>query len=173
MKNHEENQQLLHRIRRWVVFIMVGLALSGLTAFPIQIAFEWLLPMIKEAGPSFPFYKWLLYVAGGVQDTYHHYPFFGYGTDWLAFAHLLLALVYYGAWVDPVRNQWLFRFGFVACAGIVPLAFIAGPLRGIPFAWQLIDCSFGVLCFFPLLRALQLTKRLEKRQPHNFQIATP
>jgi hypothetical protein len=33
---------------------------------------------------------------------------------------------------------------------VVPLALVCGPLRGIPFYWQLIDCSFGVLGIIPL-----------------------
>jgi len=27
---------------------------------------------------------------------------------------------------------------------------ICGPIRGIPFYWRLIDCSFGVFGFIPL-----------------------
>jgi hypothetical protein len=38
----------------------------------------------------------------------------------------------------------------VACAAVFFLAFICGPIRGIPFFHQLIDCSFGFFGFFPL-----------------------
>ena len=34
------------------------------------------------------------------------YPLLAYGTDWLAFSHLVLAVVFLGAWRDPVRNRW-------------------------------------------------------------------
>jgi hypothetical protein len=36
------------------------------------------------------------------------------------------------------------EFGIIACLAIFPLALIAGSIRGIPFFWQIIDCSFGV-----------------------------
>jgi len=48
------------------------------------------------------------------------------------------------------RYIWVINFGLIACAGVIPLALICGPVRGIPFYWQLIDCSFGVVGFIPL-----------------------
>jgi hypothetical protein len=45
----------------------------------------------------------------------------------------------------------IITFGLIACASVIPLALIAGPIRGIPFPWRLIDCSFGVLGSVPLL----------------------
>jgi len=54
--------------------------------------------------------------------------------------------------VDRHCAQYLgHRFRHHACVGVIPLALICGPLRGIPFYWQLIDCSFGVVGFIPLL----------------------
>lgn len=160
-------EQTRKQLKRLVVLIMVGLALSGLTAFPIQWAFDQLLPIVHSIGPGFPFYKWLMYVGEGIESTYTAYPFFGYGTDWLAYAHLLLALLFYGPYIDPVRNSWLFQFGLIACIGVIPLALVAGAVREIPFAWRLIDCSFGVVCAIPLLWALKLTRKLEtlEQQP--------
>jgi hypothetical protein len=38
----------------------------------------------------------------------------------------------------------------IACVAIIPLAFICGPIRQIPFYWRLIDCSFGVFGIIPL-----------------------
>ncbi|CAM5674317.1 hypothetical protein SALBM311S_00493 [Streptomyces alboniger] len=38
----------------------------------------------------------------------------------------------------------------IACAGIVPLALICGPVRGIPFWWTVIDMSVGVFGVIPL-----------------------
>ena len=35
--------------------------------------------------------------------------------------------------------------GIAACLAVIPLALICGPIRGIPFYWRLIDCSFGVI----------------------------
>jgi hypothetical protein len=73
-----------------------------------------------------------------------------YGTDWLAFAHIVIAVAFIGPLRDPVRNIWVIEFGMIACALVIPLALIFGPLRGIPFFWRLIDCSFGIIGFVPL-----------------------
>lgn len=88
-------------------------------------------------------------------------PFMLYGTDWLAFAHLVIAVAFYGPYRDPVRNIWVVEFGMIACAGIIPLALICGPIRGIPFWWSVIDMSFGVFGVIPLLIVRRMIKRLE------------
>jgi hypothetical protein len=91
-----------------------------------------------------------------------HAPFLAYGTDWLAFAHLVLGVVFIGPIVDPIRNKWVLQFGVIACVGVLALALIAGPIRGIPPLWRAIDCSFGVFGAIPLLIALRRTTQLER-----------
>jgi hypothetical protein len=59
-----------------------------------------------------------------------------------------------------VKNVWVVQFGLIACAGVIPLALIAGQIRGIPWWWRLIDCSFGVFGAVPLLVVLRLVRRL-------------
>lgn len=86
-----------------------------------------------------------------------------YGTDWLAFAHIVIAVVFIGPLKDPVRNVWVIQFGMIACILIIPLALICGPIRQIPFYWQLIDCSFGVIGIIPLYKCYQLIRRLENQ----------
>ena len=86
----------------------------------------------------------------GLETTGREYPFLAYGTDWLAFAHLVIAVAFWGPLRDPVRNIWVVEFGMIACLLVIPLALICGPIRGIPFCWQLIDCSFGVFGLIPL-----------------------
>ncbi len=49
----------------------------------------------------------------------------------------------------------------IACAGIIPLALICGPIRDIPFWWSVIDMSFGVFGVIPLLIVRRMIKRLE------------
>ena len=44
---------------------------------------------------------------------------------------------------------------------VVPLALIAGEIRGIPLWWRLIDCGFGVGGFVPLWFAARLVRRLQ------------
>ena len=50
----------------------------------------------------------------------------------------------------------------LACIAIIPLAFIAGPVRGIPFYWKCIDCSFSVFGIIPLYLLRNWIKKLEK-----------
>jgi hypothetical protein len=74
------------------------------------------------------------------------FPFLAYGTDWLAFAHLMIAVAFIGPLRDPVRNRWILEWAMICCVGVLPLAFIMGPIRG-PFGWTLVDCAFGVVGF--------------------------
>jgi hypothetical protein len=105
---------------------------------------------------------WFLAVRDGLRATYAKYPWVAYATDWLAFAHLVLAVFFVGPWRDPVRNVWVIKAGLVACVLVLPLALFVGPLRGIPLGWRLIDCSFGVLGAIPLCYCLRLTRRLQQ-----------
>jgi hypothetical protein len=81
----------------------------------------------------------------------------------------VIAVAFYGPYRDPVRNIWVVEVGMIACAGIVPLALICGPVRGIPFWWSLIDMSFGVFGVIPLYVVWKRIKRLEALPP----VATP
>jgi succinate-acetate transporter protein len=157
----------LPRIRFYLTLFILGLVLSGLTAFPLQLETEYLARLlnIPDTAPptnytGLPY--WIATVRDALRDTYARYPFIAYGTDWLAFAHLLLAVLFIGPWRDPVRNKWVLDFGLLACAAVIPLALIAGPLRGIPLYWRLIDCSFGLLGALPLYLARRHTLALER-----------
>lgn len=157
---YEYRTRLLRRIRWSVTIFIAGLFISGVTAFPLQTEVEWLARWCTHLGN--PICSWISEVRTGLQYANGHYPFMAYGTDWLAFAHIMFAVLFVGAWVDPIRNRWLLQFGLIACAGIVPLALIAGAVRDIPAFWQLIDISFGVVGALPLLLALRSTNQLEK-----------
>lgn len=133
----------LKKIRILIVFFMISLALSGITAFPIQTELHWLLGFKSGLPPALT--SWLQKVYDAIKDTNEHYPFLSYGYDWLAFAHLMIALVFIGPYKDPERNSWVIEWAMIACICVIPLALLAGPVRGIPFYWQLIDCSFGVI----------------------------
>ena len=85
---------------------------------------------------------WIDRVRDGLDSADAEYPFLLYGTDWLAFAHLVIAVAFYGVVRDPFLNVSVIKFGMIACAGIVPLALICGPVRGIPLWWSVIDMSF-------------------------------
>jgi hypothetical protein len=101
-------------------------------------------------------------VHDGVVETNRSYPFMAYGTDWLAFAHLVIAIAFIGPLIDPIRNRWVLQFGTIACIGVIPLALIAGRIRGIPPYWRLIDCSFGIVGVIPLLICLHYIRQIER-----------
>jgi hypothetical protein len=157
--------ELLRSIRFWLSLFILGLILSGLTAFPLEQETAWL-ASFPETHPVLPdsITLWVARVHAALLDTNLHYPFLAYGTDWLAFAHLVLAIAFLGPLRDPVRNKWVLQFGVIACLAVFPLALIAGPLRGIPPLWRVIDCSFAVFGAIPLLICLQRVRRLEQFQ---------
>lgn len=160
-------RQLLRRIRWLTAIVMAGLVISGLTALPL----EWELRQghrwvgsLLPGRPDDPFSVagWFERVRLGVAEVSQKHPFIWLGTDWLAFAHLVIAISFVGAWRDPVRNRWLFTYGLVACALVVPGAMAFGALRGTPWFWRLIDASFGILGAVPLWYARRHTMELER-----------
>lgn len=151
MNDRETN--LLRRIRMTTWVFIIGLVLSGATAIPLASELDLLVKLFPTASapagdPGFA--GWILRVRDAVQDTNARHAFLAYGTDWLAFGHFVIGVAFIGALRDPVRNSWLFTFGMIACAMIIPYAFIFGAVRGIPVGWRLIDCSFGVFGMIPV-----------------------
>jgi hypothetical protein len=158
---------LLRRIRVWLVLFIADLVLSGLTAFPLERELVFLnhlmgVSAVVPSGGEPALHTWLRLVLEALTTTNRNYPFLAYGTDWLAFGHLVIALAFVGPLLDPVRNRWVLTFGLIACAGVIPLALIAGQVRGIPFYWRLIDMSFGVFGAVPLLLCINYVRRLER-----------
>jgi hypothetical protein len=154
----------LRIVRLWLVIFIVGLILSGITAFPLQTETALLVRISTSLGlpghlPAL--HGWLTRVADALADTNTRYPFLAYGTDWLAFGHLVIAVAFIGPVIDPVRNKWFVTFGLIACAGVLPLALIAGPIRGIPLYWRFIDCSFGAFGCILLLICRAKINRIE------------
>ena len=151
--NHE--QQLLRRIRALTLLVIAGLVISGATAIPVETEVNLLASMLGHSGPEGAqpagvLAEWILRAQTGVHAMNAKYPFIAYGGDWLAFGHFAIAIVFIGAWRDPVRNAWLFDFGLIVSALVLPYALCFGAWRGIPVWWRLIDCSFGVGCVIPL-----------------------
>ena len=160
-------QDHLRRIRFWLAVFIIGLVLSGITAFPLETELNWMVSILhagwlRPISESTGVLPWIERVYNALRTTNADYPFLAYGTDWLAFAHLVIAIAFIGPYLDPVRNKWFITFGLIACAGVIPLALIAGPVRGIPFPWRLIDCSFGVFGSVPLLLCRRSIRALER-----------
>jgi hypothetical protein len=156
------NARRLHYARVLLALFIVALVLSGITAFPLVWELRVLTGWVGEGtaiGTAMPeLANWLERVREGLETTARDYPFIAYGTDWLAFAHIVIAVAFIGPLRDPVRNLWVVEFGMIACLLVVPLALICGPIRGIPWGWRLIDCSFGVFGWIPLAIAWRLIR---------------
>lgn len=147
--------QLRRRIRALTWLFIIGLVLSGATAIPLNwelgLLVNWFgLEGQTSANATSELGRWLLTAREALHDVNAKHPLLFYGTDWLAFGHFVIAIAFVGALRDPVRNEWLFTFGMIACVLVIPYALVFGALRGIPFWWRLIDCSFGVFGFIPL-----------------------
>lgn len=152
----------IKQIRRLIIFFIISLALSGITAFPLQTEMDFL----QEHCSSFPDFMctWITEVNASVSKTD---SIVLYGTDWLAFAHIIIALFFIGVYINPVKNKYIVQVGMIACVAVFPLAFICGPIRDIPFFHQIIDCCFGIIGFIPLKIIYNKIKILEQTNSKN------
>jgi hypothetical protein len=161
------NRDFLLRYRLVLGLFIAGLIGSGITAFPL----EWELSILSKLlgitdsaryADMHGLQRWIAFVEFGLRETYSRFPFFGYASDWLAFGHLAIAAFFVLPLINPVRYRAVLQVGLVACAGVLVVALVCGPIRGIPFLWMLIDCSFGIIGAIPLLYCLRLTRKIEK-----------
>jgi len=159
MQPIDTRAKLLKKIRLTIIFFMIALILSGITAFPLETELHWLLQYRNRMPEQLGIFINTVYEA--LHDTNLRYPMLAYGYDWLAFAHIVIAMFFIGPLKDPVKNIWVIEWGMLACVAVIPLAFIAGPVRGIPFYWKCIDCSFGVFGIIPLYIVWRWIKKLE------------
>jgi hypothetical protein len=99
-------------VRRWIIFFIIALALSGLTAFALETELGWLVggwPFARGGS----LYGWVLRVYAALRDINLRYPFLAYGYDWLAFiAGTVRGIPIYWRLIDC-------SFGVV---GLVPLS---------------------------------------------------
>jgi len=165
------HDRLLRSIRLWLSIFIVGLVLSGVTAFPLQSELTVLVRIstdlnLQQHAPALA--VWIARVSAAFTDTNLRYPFLAYGTDWLAFGHLVIAAAFVLPFREPVRYQGIITWGLIACAGVLPLALIAGPIRGIPFYWRLIDSSFGLVGCIPLMLIQRRIRQLESHANATF-----
>lgn len=155
----------LTKIRIYIAIVMFGLLIAGVTAFPLLTEVNWVSRVLVSNGSLDPgqyskLIAWVLTVREGLENTYAGYPWVAYGTDWLAFGHLMIMLFFILPYREPVRYEGVLWIGIWSSLLILPLAFICGPLRGIPWYWQLVDCSFGVVCVVPLWLAIREVRGL-------------
>ena len=166
----------IKKIRFLIIFYIVALVAAGVTAFPVESELNLLCTLLSinpetlsELQGSFiePVLSWLYGVKEGMTETNDKYPYLAYGFDWLAYAHLMIAALFVGPYIDPIKNKWVIYWGIFACISIFPLACICGPIRSIPFYWTLVDCSFGLFGILPLIWCVRLIKQLEKETVQN------
>jgi hypothetical protein len=155
-------KSVLFRYRVSLGLFILGLVVSGITAFPLLWEVSLLHRWLQSVGHGVPgLQRWIDFVNSGLLETYARFPFFPYGTDWLGFGHLVIAMFFVLPMANPVKYRAILVVGLIACAGVLILALVCGPLRGIPFGWRLIDSSFGMIGAIPLLYCLHLTKTLQ------------
>jgi len=162
MNTDETQIKTRKQIRLLLIIFIVGLVLSGATAIPLESEIKTVAEIQKQLGISetSDASAWLAKIQNALVETNTKFPFMAYGTDWLAFAHFVIAIAFIGPLRDPVKNVWVIEFGIIACALVVPFALCMGAIRGIPIGWRLIDCSFGVLGIIPLWLCRYEIKRI-------------
>jgi hypothetical protein len=148
----------LRTVRRLLALFIVALLVSGLTVWPAVAELRFALGITGTDGTVGIF---LQRVLQAYQKVEQESSFLLYGYDWLAFAHVVLAGLFIGPWLDPVRNRWVILFGLGACVAIFPLAFICGAMRGIPVWWRFVDCSFGIFGAAVLWPCHRITRAIE------------
>ena len=146
----DRRRVLRRRIRVLLVGFAVGVVLAGVTAIPLPQELD-LVARLTHARLGDPGLSgWIARVRDALAETDRRYPFLAYGTDWLAFGHLMIAAAFWGPIREPVRNRFVVRWGMFCCLASVPVALTFGPLRGIPLFWLPIDCAFGLVGIIPL-----------------------
>ena len=159
------NPQRLFRYRLSLGLFILGMVLSGISALPLQSELALLSRFLGISDPAsyadmHGLQRWIAFVYFGLRQTYSRFPYFGYATDWLAFGHFAIAGFFILPFFDAIRYRAVLHIGLAACAGVIIVALICGPIRSIPWFWTMIDCSFGIVGAIPLVYCLYLTSRV-------------
>ena len=149
----------IRRFRVVIVLFIIALVFSGITALPLlrEVRLLHTLTPPGDTGIS----AWIATVKSGLEQTYAHYPWMAYGTDWLAFGHFAIACFFVAAAFRPAQSRLIIQAGFAACLLVIPTALICGEVRGIPLGWRFIDCSFGIVGILPLLYCYRLLRLID------------
>jgi hypothetical protein len=142
--------------------VAFGLFVSGVTVWPavpelkLAVRIAW-----GEGEPTGVLHAFVLRAIEGLESVQANFPFMFYAHDWLAFAHIVLAILFAGAIRDPVKNVWVVQCGLIMCLLVPVLAGICIPIRGLPLRWFWIDFAFAPAAGIPLWIALQDIRRVE------------
>lgn len=159
-KYHKKSLDRSKQVRIHILIFVALLLLSGVTAWPLETEGNFGIQFVHIL-PDF-IVPWILRVYDGIHYNAIHYPFIQYGTDWLAFAHVGIAIAFWGPYHNPFRNIWVIQYAMILSLLIIPNALICGYIRHIPFVWQCIDMSFGIVSFFYLLFIYKKIKKIEQ-----------
>lgn len=168
LKRYYKMNQSAHSLTRakWMLGIVAaGLFVSGVTVWPAIIELKTLVNLVwGDKSATDGLHRFLLLAIAGLEDTKKHYPFMLYAGDWLAFAHIMLAILFAGAIQDPARNKWIVQCGLIMCALVPFLAGICNPIRELPIWWFWIDFTFAPGAALPLWIAYSDIRKQEKRR---------
>lgn len=106
---------LERKIKRLTLLFIILLVLSGVTAFPLQTELNFLTNYFNLKASSGLIAQWINQVNIALNDVHQNYPFLAYGTDWLAFSHIIISLFFIGVYIHPVQNIWVTKVGIIAC----------------------------------------------------------
>ncbi len=148
---------------KWMLGIIAfGLLVSAITVWPAVPELKMVVRLVwGDSEPTGALHNFVLQAIEGLESVEASHPFLLYAHDWLAFAHIALAILFAGAIRDPVRNVWIVQCGLIMCVLIPVLAGICIPLRGLPFFWFWIDVAFAPAAGLPLWIALRDIRRAE------------
>ena len=127
MSSHDSRKSDLQTIRIVLVLFIAALVASGITAFPLLREMEWLaswrgVEAPTDLGSLNGMDRWIDIVRDGLRDAYGRYPWMAYGTDWLAFGHITIALFFVGPLIRPAEGRSTICAGIAACFLVIPLA---------------------------------------------------
>jgi len=154
----------LKRARLMLIIVAVGLFVSGVTIWPAVWELKTLVRFVwGEGRPTGVLHGFVLDAIEGIESVGVEYPFLMYCGDWLAFALIVLAILFFGAARDPVRNVWIVQCGLIMCVLVPVLAAVCVPLRRMPVQWIWVDSAFALAAALPLWIALRDIRRVENR----------
>ncbi len=148
-----------------LAIVSFGLFVSGVTIWPATWELKTIVALVWGDGePAGTLHRFIVETIVALEMLGADYPFLLYGYDWLAFAHIVLAILFAGAIRDPVRNLWVIQFGVICCILVPVLAAVFVPIRGLPSMWFWVDFAFAPGAALPLLVAWRDVKRIERQR---------
>lgn len=129
-----------------MALFIVALVISGVTAFPLLAELKLVVRLLGLEAASGPaghtgLAFWMLTIRFGLEDMYRQNPWIAYGTDWLAFGHIVIALFFVRPLFCPEESRWTLsadpsaKFRSTGGSSIVRSVFLA-------------CCRFSIVCTF-------------------------